>query len=251
MWRSVQRNIPFLKSNSILELLLACYFVMSGVVGHAQNKPAKENAPDPKDVPVPTNIRVIDERKDKDGTIIRTIQYEQGGKRIKETLIVRNHIDLHVPINPDTMDKDKVLVLVSKSRFVLELFYRGKMIRSYKAVFGPKPMEDKKMEGDRATPEGWFTIRNKNPNSKYDKFMLLNYPNDTSISRFNALKEKGAIPKTAKIGGDVGIHGIWKGGDDLIENGICWTDGCVAVKNKDIEELYKFVGVGTKVYIRK
>ena len=81
--------------------------------------------------------------------------------------------------------------------------------------------------------------------------MLLNYPNDTSVSRFNALKEKGTIPKTARIGGDVGIHGIWKGGDDLIENGICWTDGCVAVKNKDIEELYKFAGVGTKVYIRK
>ncbi len=251
MPRSVQTKLPFLKSTSAFFLLLAISAVMFGTPGIAQTRAVKENAPEPVDVPVPRNIKVVDERKEKDGTIIRTIHYEQGGKRIKETLIVRNHIDLHVPIDPDTMDKDKVLVLVSKSRFVVEVFYRSKMIRSYKAVFGPKPMEDKKMEGDRATPEGWFTIRSKNPKSKYDKFMLLNYPNDTSVSRFNALKEKGTIPKTARIGGDVGIHGIWKGGDDLIENGICWTDGCVAVKNKDIEELYKFAGVGTKVYIRK
>jgi lipoprotein-anchoring transpeptidase ErfK/SrfK len=81
--------------------------------------------------------------------------------------------------------------------------------------------------------------------------MGLNYPNDSALARFNKLKANGVIPKTARIGGDVGIHGIWPGGDNMIDLGVGWTDGCVALKNKDIEELFTIVGVGTRVYIRK
>jgi murein L,D-transpeptidase YafK len=125
------------------------------------------------------------------------------------------------------------------------------MVRNYRAVFGPTPKMNKNMEGDRCTPEGVFHIAGKNPNSKYNKFMLLSYPNDSARIRFNKLKQQGLIPKTARIGGDIGIHGIWKGGDDMIEMGVGWTDGCVALKNRDVEELYTFVGVGTKVVIRK
>ncbi len=73
----------------------------------------------------------------------------------------------------------------------------------------------------------------------------------TGSSKIALLKEKGLIPAAATIGSDVGIHGIWKGGDDMIEMGVGWTDGCVAIKNKDIEELYTLVGVGTRVLIRK
>ena len=67
------------------------------------------------------------------------------------------------------------------------------------------------MEGDRCTPEGTFRISSKNGASKYDKFMGLNYPNDSSIARFNRLKASGQLPASARIGGDVGIHGIWPG----------------------------------------
>ena len=125
------------------------------------------------------------------------------------------------------------------------------MIRSYAAVFGPRPLENKYMEGDRCTPEGWYKIKMKNPASQYNKFMLLDYPNDSTIKRFTALKQKGAVPATAKMGGNVGIHGIWKGGDDMIELGVGWTDGCVALKNADVDELYSFVGVGTRVCIKR
>jgi murein L,D-transpeptidase YafK len=81
--------------------------------------------------------------------------------------------------------------------------------------------------------------------------MLLDYPNDTALARFNALKQKGAVPPSARPGGNVGIHGIWQGGDDMIDLGVGWTDGCVALRNKDIEELYKFIGVGTRVLITR
>jgi murein L,D-transpeptidase YafK len=125
------------------------------------------------------------------------------------------------------------------------------MLRAYKATFGPQPQQNKCMEGDRCTPEGWFKITNLNPRSRYNKFMLLSYPNDSTRARFSKLKSQGILPSSARIGGDIGIHGIWPGGDDMIELGVGWTDGCVALKNKDIEDLYSIVGVGTRVYIRK
>jgi murein L,D-transpeptidase YafK len=107
------------------------------------------------------------------------------------------------------------------------------------------------MEGDRCTPEGWFTIRSKRPSSKYNKFLEISYPNDSALVRFNHLKATGALPETARIGGDIGIHGIWKGGEDMIELCVGWTDGCIALKNSDVDELYSLIGVGTRVYIRK
>jgi hypothetical protein len=233
-----------------LLLLIPCLFFF--LCSSAQVKPPAEKNKDT-DLPPPRNIKVLEEHKDAKGNTVRTIEYSQGTSRVRETIVIPadGNFYVHVPINPDTMNKDSVLVVVNKSRFKLEVYYRKKIIRSYKAVFGPKPLENKMMAGDRCTPEGWFMIQNKNPRSKYDKFMLLNYPDDSSIARFNRLKEKGNVPANARIGGDIGIHGIWPGGDDMIEKGVCWTDGCVAMKNKDIEELYNLVGVGTKVFIKK
>jgi len=202
---------------------------------------------------IPRNVKVIEEYNDKKGNIVRVIQYSQGLMKVTETIIMPRPVSVgfKAPINPDTLIRDSVMVFVNKSKYTVQVFYRKRVIRSYKAVFGPRPMQDKFMEGDRCTPEGWFKITSKNPASKYNKFLLINYPNDSSQARFNKLKASGVLPQTAKIGGSVGIHGIWSGGDDLIELGVGWTDGCVALKNKDVEELYALVGVGTKVYITK
>lgn len=212
-----------------------------------------QNAGTDKALPQPRNLKIKEEHKDAKGNTVRTIEYDQGQSHYTETVVIPpiSKILPRIQINADTLNKDSVLIVVNKQHYNLEVYYRRKMIRSYKAVFGPRPMENKIMAGDRCTPEGWFTIKNKNPYSKYDRFMLLNYPDDSAVARFNRLKEKGSVPKSANIGGDIGIHGIWKGGDDMIEMGVCWTDGCVALKNKDIEELYTFVGLGTRVYIRK
>jgi hypothetical protein len=87
--------------------------------------------------------------------------------------------------------------------------------------------------------------------ARYNKFLKLDYPNDSSWAKFATLKAKGQIPQTAEIGGDVGIHGVWKGGDDMIEMGVGWTDGCIAVKNKDVDELYRLLEPGVRVLVRK
>lgn len=200
------------------------------------------------------NLKLIREEDDGKGHIVRTIQYSRGNVRVTETIFMAKPPSMAMvnkPIRADTMDKKYVEIRVNKSQYRVMVLYRKKPIRVYKAVFGPNPKLNKLMEGDRNTPEGLFTITNKNPASKYNKFMLLSYPNDSAYSRFNRLKANGKIPSTAKIGGAIGIHGIWKGGDDMIEMGVGWTDGCVAIKNKDVEELFSMVGVGTKVFISK
>ncbi|MDR3681610.1 MAG: L,D-transpeptidase [Flavipsychrobacter sp.] len=198
------------------------------------------------------NLKLLNEYKDVKGNLVRIVQYTQGNNRVTETIVMPPRpAYVHVPIRVDTMNKDSVMVVVDKGHYNLQVYYRHRLIRTYKAVFGPKPLENKICEGDRCTPEGWFKIANKNPASKYHRFMGLNYPNDSAIARFNKMKAKGLLPANARIGGDVGIHGIWANGDDMIEMGIGWTDGCVAIKNNDIEDLYSMVGVGTRVLIRR
>lgn len=202
----------------------------------------------------PHDLKIIREYDDGRGNTIRELQYKQGAIKVTEQIIVPKvytGIGVKVAYNPDTIKTDSLYLVVDKSKYCIQLCYRKKILRAYKAVFGPNPKLNKIMEGDRNTPEGWYRISNKNPNSKYNKFMLINYPNDSAYARFNKLKSKGMIPQTARIGGSVGIHGIWKGGDDMIEMGVGWTDGCVALKNCDIEELYNLVKVGMRVYIKK
>lgn len=227
-----------------IQFLFLAFFLLTPVLINAQA---------PATPPRPEHIKVLDEYKDGKGNLVRVVQFAQGSMRVTQTIIMplRTPQNVRVEVNPDTLKKHLLNIVVIKSDYCVKLMYGKRTIRSYKAVFGPKPALNKMMEGDRCTPEGHFKIASKNPNSKYDRFMGLNYPNDACTKRFNELKAKGTIPATARIGGDVGIHGVWKGGDDLIEMGIGWTDGCIALKNKDVEELFSFVGVGTPVIVRK
>jgi murein L,D-transpeptidase YafK len=196
-------------------------------------------------------IKVLDEHRDAEGNLVRTIEYYKDGSRIRETRILKQFAGLNTPIDPDTLNKDSLMVVINKTRFVLDLYYKRKKIRMYKVVFGPKPKENKMMKGDRCTPEGKFSVLNKRPSARYNKFIQIDYPNDESRARFAMLKQKGLVPQNAEIGGDVGIHGVWPKGDDMIDMGIGWTDGCIALKNKDIDDLYRFLDAGVRVYIRK
>lgn len=217
-------------------------FLLLAVAGGPESHAQTSNA---------TAVKILEEHKNANGETVRTIEYMENGRRIVETRVIRPVAKLNIPIKGDTLDQEQVMLVVNKTRFVLDVYYRRVRVRSYKVVFGPKPQENKLMKGDRRTPEGWFRIENKHVSGKYNKFMQLDYPNDSSRARFNMLKAKGAIPQNAEIGGDVGIHGVWKGGDDMIEMGVGWTDGCIALKNKDMDELYSLVGIGARVLVRK
>ncbi|OSZ82532.1 hypothetical protein CAP35_04480 [Chitinophagaceae bacterium IBVUCB1] len=208
-----------------------------------------------KDYDKPRDLKVLREYTDPQGNTVREIQYAHRAMRVTETIVIPRAsftgIGVKANINPDTVIKDSVWVLIFKSRYSLQVYYKKRLIRGYKAVFGPQPQMNKQMEGDRNTPEGWYKIADKRPSNKYNKFLLLNYPNEKNKESFDKLKAEGKIPKNARIGGDVGIHGIWPRGDDMIEMGVGWTDGCIALKNADMDDLYQWVRVGTKVYIKK
>lgn len=223
-------------------LLLICVLLLSSFTAtYAQPE-----------APQPRNVELINEYSDGLGHIIRIVRFKQGNMVVTQTIIMpKIQKVVHIPINPDTLRKDSIRVAINKTNYTLDVYYRRQWIRSYRAVFGPKPQLDKMMEGDRCTPEGLYKISIKNPNSKYDRFMGISYPDDAARKRFKQHKDEGKIPSNATIGGNVGIHGIWQGGDDLIEMGVGWTDGCIALKNRDIEELYTLVGVGTTVYISR
>ncbi len=135
-----------------------------------------------------------------------------------------------------------IVVLKEKNRLVL--YDDGRPIRSYGADLGANVLEVKQRAGDVATPEGRYHIVRKKDQgrSRYHKALLLNYPNASDRRRFDAAKRAGEIPRGAAIGGLIEIHG--DGG-----RGTNWTNGCVALSNADMDDLFRRVAVGTPVTI--
>ncbi|HVM86834.1 MAG TPA: L,D-transpeptidase [Puia sp.] len=144
-----------------------------------------------------------------------------------------------------------VYIIVIKSDYELKVYDKEGWYATYPVVFGSKSLGDKMMEGDRKTPEGEYHIVTKRPDAKWDKMMLLDYPTKTDYIKFNDRKAKGQIPKNARIGNGIGIHGTWNHDEvavDLYQN---WTNGCISLKREDVDELYDLLPVGTKVIIQK
>jgi lipoprotein-anchoring transpeptidase ErfK/SrfK len=199
------------------------------------------------------DFKVISETKDKYGNIVRKVQYMEGSIVVTETIILPPFPKLgeRKPMDPDTLNKDSMMVFVDKTNYLVALIYKRKRVRQYRAVFGPDRLKDKMHEGDRSTPEGWFKIVSKKDHAAWQKFLLINYPNDSSYVKFNARKKQGLIPSNVNIGGAVGLHGTFKSGVKMVDWGMGWTDGCVALKPEDIEDLYRYVQPGTRVYIKR
>ena len=150
-----------------------------------------------------------------------------------------------------TMPVAPVRIVIDKSNYELYVYDKLGWFATYPVVFGNNSLDDKKMEGDRNTPEGNFKIANKRVHEKWDRYMGLDYPTSESLAKFNQRKQRGEIPKSASPGGGVGIHGTWPHEDFIIDRYKNWTNGCISLKNEDVEDLYSFVPVGTPVSIQK
>jgi murein L,D-transpeptidase YafK len=135
-------------------------------------------------------------------------------------------------------------ILVEKSKRSMSLMNGSHAFKTYKVALGTQPVGAKNREGDHKTPEGIYSVDRKLPNSRFHKALHLSYPSPTD--RENA-KELGVAP-----GGDVEIHGLgnyfgWIGSLHRLKD---WTDGCIAVTNEEIDEIYPLVETGTVVEIR-
>lgn len=132
------------------------------------------------------------------------------------------------------------LIVVNKLDRELTLYKSGQQVKTYKAGMGINYLADKLYSGDRATPEGEYRITRKLPASKFYKALLINYPNEEDQRRFAEAKRRGEISKRTQIGGLIEIHG---GGTEGL------TNGCVALDDRHMLELYNTVDVGTPVVI--
>lgn len=134
-------------------------------------------------------------------------------------------------------------LLVDKTDRTLTAYARGTPIRTYGGIqFGDAPLGHKRFEGDERTPEGLYTIDWRNPQSSFHLSLRISYPNDSDRA-FAA--QYGRSP-----GGQIFIHGQ-PNGMSLVRMPGDWTDGCIALSNAEIEELWQIVPDGTPIEIRQ
>ena len=144
----------------------------------------------------------------------------------------------------------EVYLVVVKSSYELQVYDKDGWYATYPAVFGSKTLDDKMMQGDRKTPEGIYHILSKRPHEKWSKIMDLDYPTAADVAKFNERKAKGLVPRNAKIGDGIAIHGTWPHDEHAVDAYQMWTNGCVSLKNEDMDEVYNVAPVGTKVIIQ-
>jgi len=137
---------------------------------------------------------------------------------------------------------DRVLVLKAKRK--LYLLREGQVLRRYRVALGRVPLGPKTREGDGRTPEGVYRLDWRNPESQFYRSIHISYPDDSDLRR---AAELGVPP-----GGDIMIHGLPSdlNGFESTHARRDWTEGCIAVTNEEIDEIWALVEDGTIVEIR-
>ena len=147
-------------------------------------------------------------------------------------------------------------IVIRKKARLLDVFDDRKLVKRTNIVLGSSPVGGKEIEGDGKTPEGEFYVFTKNAKSRFHLSLGLSYPSKADAERglkekliseqeFDAinmaLDEGGIPPQKTKLGGEIYIHG---GGTDHD-----WTDGCIALENKEMTELFALITKGAKVTV--
>jgi murein L,D-transpeptidase YafK len=135
-------------------------------------------------------------------------------------------------------------VVVEKGKRQMHLMQNGKVLRTYNVALGQNPVGHKRHQGDQRTPEGVYTVDLRRPESRFNLALRISYPSSTD-RQFAAAR--GVDP-----GGEIYIHGQPNGGVNpaRLADGPDWTDGCVAVTNTEMQEIWARVRLGTPVEIR-
>lgn len=167
------------------------------------------------------------------------------------SISINNSRTLAFLIDSLKVKQHNISIQINKSDYILMVLNKTEVIKSYRMVLGANPKDDKRMEGDRCTPEGIFQIVSKYPHKSWGKFIWIDYPNEESKIKFKESKLNGEIPKDAKIGGEIGIHGTPENSDYLIDDKVNWTWGCISLKRKDVDEIYPYLEKSTAIIIKK
>jgi hypothetical protein len=135
-------------------------------------------------------------------------------------------------------------IVVEKSERRLTLYYRGVPVRKYRVALGRNPVGDKVSIGDYRTPEGLYYVIGRNPFSKFYKSLEISYP--------DAAHEERAAGLGVSPGGNIMIHGLPPhqaklGAAHALAD---WTEGCIAVTNAEIDEMWRAVVDGAYIHIK-
>ena len=147
-----------------------------------------------------------------------------------------------IPPPPITLSEEW-LVLVKKGKRKLHLYRDCRLVKTFPIDLGENPKGPKLYQGDMRTPEGLYRVVEKKDRgqTKYHLALLLDYPNDQDRARHELAVRKGKIRSEAGIGGLIEIHGEGRGED--------WTQGCIALYNQHMTELFHNIPPGTPVWI--
>jgi murein L,D-transpeptidase YafK len=151
-------------------------------------------------------------------------------------------IFLFVTVAADAALPPADLIVVHKAQHQLDLYSGDTLLKSYPVALGWHPVGPKTRQGDGRTPEGVYTIVRHNPASRYHLSLGISYPGPADVGN--------AILVGTEPGNAIMIHGIPNGktvkpGEDWGD----WTDGCIAVSDREIEEIYNAVQDGTTIII--
>lgn len=132
---------------------------------------------------------------------------------------------------------------VHKSARLLYVFSKDQQVAVYPIALGKQPLGAKQFEGDMRTPEGTYVIDGKNPDSDFHLNLGISYPNKADLARAASAKQAP--------GGAIKIHGLKNGWGFVgrFHRWMDWTNGCIALTNAEVEQLYKHVNVGVKIQI--
>jgi murein L,D-transpeptidase YafK len=148
-------------------------------------------------------------------------------------------VGLHAEASADAVDS----IVINKAARELLLLSKGKLLHRYRVALGRNPVGAKERQGDGRTPEGHYTISGRNPKSAFHKSLRVSYPEAANREHARRL---GVSP-----GGDIMIHGLpnGQGAIGAAHRQTDWTEGCVAVTDEEIEEIWRLVADGTAVTI--
>lgn len=149
-------------------------------------------------------------------------------------------LSLFACASPQKIDR----VLVEKSKNKMYLLSHDKVIREYDIFLGKNPIGHKQREGDMRTPEGEYLLIHKNNNSKFYRSITVSYPDEEDI--------KDAMARSMNPGGDIVIHGFPNelGNVTGPVQPLNWTEGCIAVRNHEMDELFDLIELNTPIEIR-
>ncbi len=134
-------------------------------------------------------------------------------------------------------------VFVDKSARQLQLISAGEVIKTYHIALGGNPVGHKQQQGDERTPSGTYTLDYKNEKSKFYRSIHISYPNAADKARAKSLG--------VKAGGDIMIHGQKNGLGHLaaMTQQRDWTEGCIAVRDDEMDEIMAAITLGTVIEI--